>query len=385
MRVLRPRRPRAGLASRLAYNLRLPLRLDPGRFDLLVGFDFDGCFLPRRGDPPFVASLKGVAADEQRFESGGARARLRSQAALEAWSAARADGVVVPSRYSAGWAGRAYGVRSERTAVVPEGLDLSRWGLDDASPAPPRPGGAGAGGGRRGPRPAREPVTILSVARQYRRKNTGALITATARLARRGTPVRLRVVGGGPELERLRSRAARSGLGGRVRLLGELPSSSVRDEYRSADIFCLPSLQEGFGIAFLEAMAAGLPVVACRAGAAPEVIEDGKTGLLCEPGSVTSLARSLRRLATSPGLRREMGERGRRRADRHGWPRIAGRFLASCRRLLRRRGGGGRTSPPGLFAGGPSEQVRQLPRTAAGPTAGTNGEQAGSGPAAPSP
>lgn len=385
VRVVEPRRPGAGLAARLAYNLRLPLRLNPGEFDLLVGFDFDGCFLPRPGAPPFVVSLKGVAADEQRFESGIPRARLRVQAALEAWSVARADGVVAPSRYSAGWARRAYGARPETTAVVPEGLDLSRWGLDDDFQAPHGPGSEGYGDGRPRPTSAGEPATVLSVARQYRRKNTAALVDAAARLARGGTPVRLRVVGGGPELERLRSRAARSGLGGGIRLLGELPSASVRDEYRSADIFCLPSLQEGFGIAFLEAMAAGLPVVACRAGAAPEVIEDGKTGLLCEPGSVTSLARSLRRLATSPGLRREMGERGRRRADRHGWPRIAGRFLASCRRLLRRRGGGGRTSPPGLFAGGPSEQVRQLPRTAAGPTAGTNGEQAGSGPAAPSP
>ncbi|MDP2496741.1 MAG: glycosyltransferase [Candidatus Palauibacterales bacterium] len=125
-----PSRPRPGLGSRLSYNVRLPCRLDPGRHDLVVGFDFDGCFLPRPEDPPFVVGLKGIAADEQRFETGLPKARLRAQAGLEAVNVARADGVVVTSRYSAGWARRAYGAPPERTAVVPEGIDPGRWGLN---------------------------------------------------------------------------------------------------------------------------------------------------------------------------------------------------------------------------------------------------------------
>ena len=336
-----PSRPRTGLRSRLSYNLRLPFRLDSRHFDLVVGFDFDGCFLPRPEAPPFVVSLKGIAADEQRFESGTPRARLRAQAALEAMSVARADGVVVPSRYSAGWAHRAYGAPPDRTAVVPEGLDPGRWGLAGAR------AGSEAGGispdafepSASSPDSSGRPLTVLSVARQYRRKNTASLVRAVARLVRRGLPVRLRVVGGGPELERLRGLAARAGLGARARLMGELPSESVTREYRAADLFCLPSLQEGFGIAFLEAMAAGLPVVACRAGAAPEVVSHGETGLLCQPGSTGELVRSLHRLLTGPGLRREMGARGRRRAAGYGWPDVAGRFVEACREFVGLRDG----------------------------------------------
>lgn len=328
-----PARPGPGLGPRLSYNLRLPFRLDPGRFDLVVGFDFDGCFLPRPGDPPFVVSLKGIAADEQRFESGVPKARLRAQAGLEAVSVARAAGVVVPSHYSAGWARRAYGAPPERTAVVPEGIDLGRWGLDGGRSGAPGDGSATAPAGAGRGSTADSPLTVLSVARQYRRKDTAALVRAVARLVRDGLPVRLLVVGGGPELERLRRLAARSGLGHRARLPGELPSDAVTQAYRDADLFCLPSLQEGFGIAFLEAMAAGLPVVARRAGAAPEVVAHGETGLLCPPGSARDLARSLRCLVTSPGLRREMGARGRRRAARYGWAEVAGRFVSACREV----------------------------------------------------
>ncbi len=332
VRLVGPTRPRPGLRSRLLYNLRLPFRLDPARFDLLVGFDFDGCFLPRIGAPPFVVSLKGVAADEQRFESGVPKARLRAQAGLEAASVARADGVVVPSRYSAGWARQAYGAPPGRTAVVPEGIDLERWGLDggrsgdDGGSSPSADVGGRSAAGR--------PLTVLSVARQYRRKDTATLVRAVARLVREGLPVRLRVVGGGPELEHLRRLAARSGLGRRARLAGELPSDAVTRAYRAADLFCLPSRQEGFGIAFLEAMAAGLPVVACRAGAAPEIVAHGETGLLCAPGSTPDLARSLRRLLTSTALRREMGNAGRQRAARFGWVEVAGRFVSACRGML---------------------------------------------------
>lgn len=330
-----PSRPRPGLGSRLSYNVLLPCRLNPGRLDLVVGFDFDGCFLPRPEDPPFVVGLKGIAADEQRFETGLPRARLRAQAGLEAVNVARADGVVVTSRYSAGWARRAYGAPPGRTAVVPEGIDLGRWGLDERGledGGDARPGRSERTGGGR-------PLTVLSVARQYPRKDTATLVRAVARLVRGGLPVRLLVVGGGPELERLRRLAARVGLGDRARLPGELPGEAVTRAYRDADLFCLPSLQEGFGIAFLEAMAAGLPVVACRAGAAPEVVDHGETGLLCPPRSVRDLARSLRRLLTSPRLRREMGDRGRRRAARYGWPEVAGRFLEACREITGLRAG----------------------------------------------
>ena len=114
-------------------------------------------------------------------------------------------------------------------------------------------------------------------------------------------------------------------------ITGEIPDTdAVRDEYRAADVFCLPSLQEGFGIAFLEAMASGLPIVACRSTAVPEVVPDGEAGLLVPPDDPKALARALIRLLRDPLLRRRMGEAGMRKAREHAWEEIARRFVAAA-------------------------------------------------------
>ncbi|MFW6193778.1 MAG: glycosyltransferase, partial [Gemmatimonadota bacterium] len=124
-----PRRGNAGrLRTRLAFNLGLRWRLDPDPYDAIVGFDLDGCFLPRSTSGSLrVASLKGVAADEARFESGVPRARLRLLAALEARAARKADRVIVTSRYCLERAAEAYGLPRSRFDVVPEGIDLDGW------------------------------------------------------------------------------------------------------------------------------------------------------------------------------------------------------------------------------------------------------------------
>jgi len=83
------------------------------------------------------------------------------------------------------------------------------------------------------------------------------------------------------------------GLGETVALLGDVSSERLAEEYVNASAFCLPSVQEGFGIVFLEAMAAELPVVACRIAAIPEVVLDGTTGLLVAPRDPGALAEAL--------------------------------------------------------------------------------------------
>jgi glycosyltransferase involved in cell wall biosynthesis len=83
---------------------------------------------------------------------------------------------------------------------------------------------------------------------------------------------------------------------------------------RNLDVFALPSLVDAFPLALLEAMAAALPVVAARTGDIPRIIEHGVTGLLVEPGNSNDLAAALRRLADSPKLRNQFGERARQKA-----------------------------------------------------------------------
>ena len=315
---LRPRWPLPGLAlRRLLYNAGLPFRFDPRAFDLIVGFDIDGFALPRASAPRRVVCLKGVAAEEMAFERGWPRLRLGLLARLEGRNARRARRVFVTSGHSRRAASDAYGLPAEKLSVVPEGIDLAPW---DALCAVPRPSRGG-------------PPVVLSVARQYPRKNTASLIDAMPRVRAQVPGARLRVVGGGPMLRDLRRRAAALGLSEAVSFMGEVPrDADVRQEYFGADVFCLPSLQEGFGIVFLEAMAAGLPIVAARAGAAPEVAAEGEAALLVPPGDTGALADALVRLLRDAGLRARLGEGGRRRVRRYGWTEVARRFLEEADR-----------------------------------------------------
>jgi glycosyltransferase involved in cell wall biosynthesis len=116
-----------------------------------------------------------------------------------------------------------------------------------------------------------------------------------------------------------------------VALLGDVSREQLAEEYVNADLFCLPSVQEGFGIVFLEAMAAGLPVVACRAAAIPEVVEDGVTGRLAPPRDPPALAEAMGGLLENAERRREMGEAGRRAVTRFTPDRVAGRLLEAVR------------------------------------------------------
>ena len=128
------------------------------------------------------------------------------------------------------------------------------------------------------------------LAHLYRRKGIHTLLRAFS-LLRAGSV--LRIVGIGPEKQRLEQLAAALELTGRVQFLGQLPFDALVAEYRNASVFALPTTQEGFGIVFLEAMASSLPIVACRAASVPEVVGDG---LLVAPDDHEALADALRQL-----------------------------------------------------------------------------------------
>ncbi len=313
--------------SRLRFNLALK-RFRGHDFDLVVGFDLDGCWLPALRGPTRVTSLKGVMADEMRFERGPTRLQFRLLSRLEGRNARAADVVLVTSRYSREVAIAAYRLDPDRVKVVPEGIELGLW---------PDPASGGESSKRRGEEPARRAIdrrrpVVLNVARHYRRKDTGTLLRAMVGVVDALPNAELRIVGAGPELRAHRTLARDLGLTDSVRFLGEMADrDAVRREYAAADVFALPSLQEGFGIVFLEAMASRLPVVAARAGAAPEVVPDGEAGLLVPPGDPRALAEAVTRLLGDPELRARMGAAGRRRAETFDWARVAARFLDATR------------------------------------------------------
>ncbi|UCD23650.1 MAG: glycosyltransferase family 4 protein, partial [Gemmatimonadota bacterium] len=153
--------------------------------------------------------------------------------------------------------------------------------------------------------------TVFSVAHMYPRKNLAALVRAALTCSRALPEVSFRIAGHGPEFERLRRLISELKLHSNISLLGQISHEQLIREFVSCDIFCLPSLQEGFGIAFLEAMATGKPVVACRASSTPELVRHGINGLLATPHDDNDLAEQLICLLRDEDLRTRMGATNR--------------------------------------------------------------------------
>jgi len=305
--------------TRLWYNATLPGLLRDVPADLVVGFDLDGSMLPRGGrSAPYVVALKGVMADEARFEAGLDLGRFRALTPLERRNARAADRVICTSAYSRARAIDAYGLDPERVRVVPEGIEVATW-ESVASAAATRPPPREDGG------------EILTVARQYRRKNTRLLVRALPLVLGTRPRCRLHVVGEGPELPSLRRLAERLGVSGAVVFHGSLDGlAAVQALYVASDVFCLPSRQEGFGLVFLEAMAARLPIVAARAGAVPEVAPEGEASLLVDPDDAPGLAEAILQVLSEPASRARMAAGGAGRWRAFDWPGVAERFLTAA-------------------------------------------------------
>jgi glycosyltransferase involved in cell wall biosynthesis len=156
---------------------------------------------------------------------------------------------------------------------------------------------------------------VASVARLVSFKGIDTLVEAAALLAVRRPGLRVVVLGGGPLEADLRALAERRGVADVVRFLGFREDD--RDVVRllaNADVFCLPTRREGLGIAFVEAMAMGLPVVGPAMPPITSVVDDGRTGLLVTPDDPAAYAEALDRLLGDAELRRRLGDEGRRRA-----------------------------------------------------------------------
>ena len=214
------------------------------------------------------------------------------------------------------------GLGAARVLVTPLGVDR-RW-FDTEATAPHR----------RAEGDAAQP-TIVFVGLFKPHKNLTRLLHAFDRVKAQ-IPHRLVLVA---RHERLRhvDREAMSlvrGLGDRVELVSDLPLAELVARVRSAQFLALPSLHEGFGLPALEAMAAGTPVLAARAGALPEVC--GEAATYCDPLSVDDIARTLALLAGDPALRARLAAAGRARAAAFTWDRCAATTVEALEVELRR-------------------------------------------------
>jgi len=301
-------------AERLLFNAGLRFRRWDD-YDVTVGFDLDGYRIAGRTGHPHLASIKGVIADEMQFEHGWVRATMALQARREALHVRHADRIVTTSRYSAGRLRHFYGLK-QTPSVIPELIDLAAW----------REAFRLAGGA-----PDTGRFVVLCVCRLYPRKRVDLLLRAAAALRSRIPRLQVRIAGEGPESRNLRRLFEQLGLGEDVYWLGTLDREGLAREYNRCDVFCLPSVQEGFGIVLLEAMAAAKPIVAAHAAAVPEVVPHA---LLVEPDSHHSLAQAIESLYRQPDLRRGIAAAGFTAVQQFDAPRVARLFLAELEQLV---------------------------------------------------
>jgi glycosyltransferase involved in cell wall biosynthesis len=212
--------------------------------------------------------------------------RRRFEAALDRRFGRRFDRVVAVSDAVRDFLVARYSYPSERVITIRNG-----W---EGEIRPPSPHGAS---------------TVVSVGNLRPEKGHSVLLRAVAELG----DARLVIVGDGPLRSSLEREARSLGLADRVEFAGAV--SDVWPYLARADVFVFPSLSEPLGIAVMEAMAAGLPVVASAVGGIPELVTDGVTGYLAPPGDHAALSVHLKALLGDPGTRASMGAAARARAE----------------------------------------------------------------------
>jgi glycosyltransferase involved in cell wall biosynthesis len=211
------------------------------------------------------------------------------------------DHFIAPSRFVAAAYERA-GFAADRIAVVPNGIDVMRF-----HPAPTIAS-------------ATSPLRIVFAGHFGAHKGVSTLleaITLLPALLPPGTPpAELRLAGEGPQEEAYRAQIAASGLAEQVRFLGKVMPADMPAVYAASDLLVLPSIwDENQPVCLMEAMAAGLPVIASRKGGIPELIEHGRNGMMFAPEDAHDLAAQLARCISNPAWRYEAGRDGRRRVE----------------------------------------------------------------------
>jgi glycosyltransferase involved in cell wall biosynthesis len=207
-------------------------------------------------------------------------------------------------------------VPRRKVAVIPNGLDGARFLAR---------------------RPRARLRTIVMVANLRAEKGHDVLIEAAVEVLRRHPDARFELVGDGPMRDTLGALAAARGVADAVTFAGHCDDVAAR--LAAADLFVLPSRSEAFPNAVLEAMAAGLPIVASGVGGILELIDDGRTGVLVPPGEADALADGLCRVIADPALAARLGDAGRAEAHaRYSFDRMVGTFERLYLTQLARRG-----------------------------------------------
>jgi glycosyltransferase involved in cell wall biosynthesis len=296
------------------FNRSLKKKVATIGTDVFEAHAVSGYGFPRRlkelgVNKPFIHTIHGVLADEyeqakqsehQSFRGKIANRFMRHLAKLEADTAKNATLIVTISRYSLEKIQQHYGIDANKVRIIPNGVDVEKFKPTENVDAVRQQFGLG-----------NEPC-VLFVGSLIPRKGLPFLVEAAKKIVKEQAQTKFLIVGEGPIKNQLATWLEAANLSGNFMFLGNLKEDTLLATYSCADVFVLPSIQEGQGIVLLEAQAAAKPVVAFDVGGVNEAVRNGETGLLVERGRNGELADALLRLLSDRALRQKMGANGRK-------------------------------------------------------------------------
>lgn len=288
------------------------------------GYGFLKALRKRGVKKSFIQTIHGVLADEyvQALHGGAStfRAKLANRvmwhlAKLEEQAAKNATLIVTVSKYSARKISQFYSVDKAKIRVVTNGVDTQKFAPANGSEAIKRQIGVG------------NKQCVLFVGRLIPRKGLTFLVEAAKQIIKERSATAFVIVGSGPLKNHLIAQLEKLNLADNFVFLGDVSEKALAALYNCADVFAFPSIQEGLGIALLEAQATAKPVVAFDVGGVREALIHGETGFLVKPSS-RELAEALLKLLSDKPLREQMGQKGRAFVSRSfSWETCAEKML----------------------------------------------------------
>jgi glycosyltransferase involved in cell wall biosynthesis len=320
------------------FNRTLTKKAQNFAADVFEGHAVSGYGLPQKLkqlgiNKPFIHTIHGVLADEYVQGKLNGDRSLRGKLAnyfmgrlanLEKETAQNATLIVTISKYSLQKIQSYYHIDSSKVRIVPNGVDTEKFKPTSDLAAAKRQFGLST-----------QPC-VLFVGSLIPRKGLPLLVEAAKKVVKKKADTKFLLAGNGPLKAALTDTLKKANLSTNFVFLGNLKEEDLPALYSCADVFVLPSIQEGQGIVLLEAQACGKPVVAFNIGGVNEAVHSGETGLLVEAANTNALADGLLKLLDDEPKRLEMGAEGRRFVEENfTWDICAQKMLkVYCEALL---------------------------------------------------
>ncbi len=206
------------------------------------------------------------------------------------------------------------GIDENKIEVIPNGIDLATFKFES-----PR---------------QKEKYRIICLARLEKYKGIRYLVEAMPQVLEKFPQAKLVLIGEGPERKNLEAKIKELKIEEKVELKGELPHEKIPEELAQSHVFVGPSLEEGMGVVFIEAQAAGIPVIGTNIGGIPDIIENEKTGLLIKPKDSQAIAQAITKIFSQPELAQNLVENAKVNLKKYDWQNISQKVFRIYQRII---------------------------------------------------